>query len=253
MIKRINEKPDLITIWGADIDYENEKGWSIVKDYIENIGNKYNLKNVEIHSALRRFIDNSELEKQYHDILQDDWWHAMQHGIGLIGNAAPYAYKYNVKTIYMPATCNKKSSFLCASNPEIDNNFKFASTSVLHEGYEANRQQKTEKICNYIKETDDNINLRVCYRSLNGDNCCKCEKCYRTIMAIISQKINPNDLGFHVDKKVLKQIEKSVTKTDMLKNIVAKTMWKDIIKAFKKEEKFWSKYNEIKWILSLKI
>ena len=31
LIRHFEEKPDLITIWGADIDFENEDGWKIVK------------------------------------------------------------------------------------------------------------------------------------------------------------------------------------------------------------------------------
>ena len=44
LIRKMNEKPDLITIWGADIDFENTEGWEHVKSYIQEIGKKYDLK-----------------------------------------------------------------------------------------------------------------------------------------------------------------------------------------------------------------
>lgn len=252
LIKSMDSKPDLVTIWGSDIDFENEKGWKVVKEYIEKIGSKYGLKNVEIKSALRRFIDNTELENQYHYLLNDNWWHAMQHGIGLIGNVAPYAFKHKISTVYIPSTpYEKKLKVVCASNPEIDNSIKFASTSIHYEEGACNRQQKVNEICDYIKEKKDEIQLRVCYRSKEGDNCSNCEKCYRTIMAIISQKIDPNNMGFEVDKQKLKQIKEQITTTDMIKNRQGKILWEEITEEFKKEKDYWEQNEDVNWILHI--
>lgn len=252
LIRNMEQEPDLITIWGADIDFENEKGWAVVKTYINEIGKKYNLKNVFIRTALRRFIDNSELEKQYHNLINDNWWHGMQHGIGLIGNVAPYAYKHKINKIYVPSTYTKEDKHIvCASRPEIDNMVKFGSTSVFHEGYDFNRQEKVNQISNYIKEKKDNIKLRVCYRSLEGDNCCKCEKCYRTIMAFISQKIDPNNIGLEITKEEISKIRELINSKYLSENIVVKKLWKDIQEEFKKEENFWKEQKEINWIFDL--
>ncbi len=250
LIRKMNEKPDLITIWGADIDFENTEGWEHVKSYIQEIGKKYDLKNVLIKTAIRRFVDNSELERQYHEILNDNWWHAMQHGIGLIGNVAPYAYKHKLKTIYIPSTYTKyDKGIVCASIPQIDDEVKFGCTSVLCEGIDFNRQEKVNQISDYIKKNNDNIKLRVCYKSKDGENCCNCEKCYRTIMAFISQKINPNDIGFKVDKDKMQQIKEEMTNKDMMETKGAKILWRDIQKEFKKEEKYWKTNEDINWIL----
>ena len=250
LIRNMQEKPDLITIWGADIDFENEKGWNVVKEYVEGIGKKYNLKNVLIKTAVRRFIDNSELEKQYHELLNDNWWHAMQHGIGLLGNIAPYAYKYRLNMIYIPSThTENEKNIVCASIPEIDNKVKFGNTQVLHEGSDYTRQQKVNEIAKYIKENHDNIRLRVCYKSIDGENCCNCEKCYRTIMAFISQKINPNDIGFQVDKNTLYKMKEEMTKENIFDTENAKKLWKDIRKEFEKEKDYWDQNEDVNWIM----
>lgn len=34
-------------------------------------------------------LDESVLDKDFKLILKDNWWHGIQHGIGLIGHAAP--------------------------------------------------------------------------------------------------------------------------------------------------------------------
>ena len=253
LIRNMEEKPDLITIWGADIDFENEEGWKVVKQYVEGIGKKYHLKNVLIRTALRRFIDNSEHEKQYHELLDDNWWHSMQHGIGLIGNVAPYAYKYKLQTIYIPSTYTKEDKeIVCASRPEIDDKVKFGNTTVFCEGTDYNRQQKVNGISKYIKDKKDNITLRVCYRSLDGDNCCNCEKCYRTIMSFISQKINPNDIGFTVDKQKMQQIKEEMQREDILDTVGANILWKDIREAFEEDEAYWKDNEDVNWIFNFK-
>lgn len=253
LIRNLSEKPDLITIWGADIDFENEVGWNVVKSYLEEIGEKYKLKNVFIKTALRRFIDNSELEKQYHELLNDNWWHAMQHGIGLIGNVAPYAYKYKINTIYIPSTHTKEDkNVVCASRPDIDNMVKFGNTRIFHEGFDFNRQQKVNGISDYIKQNNDYIKLRVCYRSKEGDNCCNCEKCYRTIMAFISQKINPNKIGFNVDENTINKIREQMNSEDLVEHLDVKKLWEDIKKEFEKDE-YWKKEQQIKWVFNLKL
>ena len=40
------------------------------------------------------------------------------------------------------------------------------------------------------------VKLRVCWESRGGENCCHCEKCYRTILGLIAEGADPNDYGF---------------------------------------------------------
>lgn len=250
LISRIEEKPDLVTIWGADIDFENEKGWNVVKEFVEEVGKENELKNVLIRTAVRRFIDNSELEKQYHDILNGDWWLVMQHGIGLLGNFAPYAYKYKLKTIYIPSTFTKDDDFVCASNPNIDNNLKFGNTTVLHEGYQYTRQDKVKNICNYVKKNNKDIKIRTCFRSLDGDNCCKCPKCYMTLFAILSQGMDPNKFGFRFNDTILEKMKESLSIREFLTPI-QRSLWKQIQDScIENKEKFENDYN-INWIYNM--
>lgn len=250
MISRLDEKPDLVTIWGADVDYENEKGWSVVKEFVENVAKENKLKNVLIKASVRRFIDNSELEKQYYNLLGGDWWLVMQHGIGLLGNIAPYAYKYKLKTIYIPSTFTENEDFVCASNPNIDNMLKFGGTSIFHEGYQYTRQDKVRNICNYAKKNNKNIKIRTCFKSLDGDNCCKCPKCYMTLFAILSQELDPNDFGFEFNDDVLNRMKNSLSKREFLTPI-QRLLWKQIQEdCIKNIEKFKDDYR-INWIFDM--
>ena len=128
----------------------------------------------------------------------------------------------------------------------------FGNTTGFCEGTDYNRQQKVNGISKYIKDKKDNITLRVCYRSLDGDNCCNCEKCYRTIMSFISQKVNPNDIGFTVDKQKMQQIKEEMQREDILDTVGANILWKDIREAFEEDEAYWKDNEDVNWIFNFK-
>lgn len=208
LINHLEEKPDLVALWGSDITFEDKIGWERVKNNITNVSKKYNLKAVFIKSSFRRFISEGNLDKDFSKILNDGWWHGVQHSIGLIGHIAPYACQSKLSIQYIASTyCNKDGKVTCASYPTIDNNIKFASCNIVHDQFEFNRQDKIKYVIDYCKENNDNIQLRVCWKSDGGKNCCTCEKCYRTIMEILVEGENPNNYGFKVSNSILKQLK----------------------------------------------
>lgn len=199
LISHIDERPDLITVWGADITFEDEKGWNLVNKHITKIADENDLEYVSIKSSFRRVINDEELDKYLSQTMKESWWHGFQHGIGLLGHVAPYAYQYKIKTVYFASsfTAADKGKITCASDPSIDNFVKFSDCHVIHDGYDFSRQDKIHRICEYVKKTRKNIQLRVCWISNGGSNCCHCEKCYRTILGIIAEKENPSEYGFN--------------------------------------------------------
>ena len=259
----INNKiknPDMITVWGADIDYENEDGFKTVKKYITGVGKSEKAKNIFVRASIRRFIDNSELENTYFKIINDNWWNSMQHGIGIISLAAPMSYVNGYSTIYFASTYTEEErkikKIICASVPEIDNNLTFAGVKVIHDGYSLNRMQKVINICNYSKEEKRNIILHVCYRSKKGDNCCKCEKCYRTIAELLSEGEDPNKYGFVYNETIKEEMidymkdEKLPERTEMLWIEIANNLnSKKRLNKFQKDVQF---INELDYVKNIK-
>lgn len=83
-------------------------------------------------------------------------------------------------------------------------------------------------------------------------NCCHCEKCYRTILAIIAEKQDPRLYGFEVTKEVLNTIEIEIQKKELITKST-KQMWKEIRKKFLEDKNFWKEKEEINWILKYHI
>lgn len=199
LISHIEENPSLITLWGADIAYNNVDGWKAVDKQVCDTSDLLDLDHYIVRTNFRDFILDHILKNYLNTINPKyGWWHDFQHGIGIISHAAPLAFKLGLEKVYIASSFTKNDigSYTCASDPTIDNYVKFGSTKVVHDGYELNRQMKIKKICDYTEANKLNLPVRVCWVSKDGKNCCKCEKCYRTIMGVLAENKDPKSLGF---------------------------------------------------------
>ncbi|MDE5558716.1 MAG: hypothetical protein K2J32_13700 [Ruminococcus sp.] len=198
LISHIDEKPDLITLWGADVDFGNEDGWKEVKKQVKETANNFSLHYHIVRTNFRKLIDPVKM-RAYMDTINPkyEWWHDFQHGIGIISHAAPLAYQLGIGTVYIASSFTAADGhYTCASDPTIDNHVKFGSANVVHDGYDLNRQMKIHKLCEFSDYFSSNVPIRVCWKSTGGRNCCHCEKCYRTMMGILAEGKDPKKLGF---------------------------------------------------------
>lgn len=192
-----NEKPVLLTVWGADILHSDISGWMNVLSHVKKTAADFNLEYVTIKTSFRMVLNEKRLSKLVKKS-GDGWWHGFQHGIGLIGHAAPVAYIKHIPTIYIASSFTKDDvGVTCASDPSIDNYVKYCGTKTIHDGYEFNRQQKIENIVSFVQKNGIKIQLRVCWISSGGKNCCSCEKCFRTMMGLAAENENPAEYGFY--------------------------------------------------------
>lgn len=203
LFRNIGLSPMLITLWGADIDLSDEDGWNVVYNYNKNVANDLSLDFQYIKTNFRRIINYENVSKMTIKTVNDEWWHGFQHGIGILGHVAPVAYSYGISNVYIASsfTPDQWGKYTCASDPRIDNNLSFCGCKVIHDGYEYNRQDKIHNIVEYKKNNClKKIPIRVCWISKGGNNCCMCEKCYRTILGIIAEGYDPIDFGFNLNK-----------------------------------------------------
>lgn len=246
LITHIEENPITVTLWGADIKTNNEKGWEKVKKHI--IDNTPNIENRFIKSTFRDIMNEKNLNTVIKKYVSENWWHGFQHGIGLIGHAAPLCYIDKIIKVYFASTNTKENiNATCASDPKIDNFVRFGSTRVFHDGYEFSRQDKVNNICNYNKENNKKFKLRVCYETDTGNNCSECPKCIRTIMEIKVNGDNPVDYGFSPDYKKIKHI---VEKKMYFDNVEYK-YWRKILKEANKNKEKIKNDDDINWIFNI--
>ena len=207
LISHIKEKPALITIWGADISVDNNDGWSVVEKHRDDVVTDWKLNGVTIKSSFKKWIEECILSEYTLKMVNDSWWHGFHHSIGMFALTAPVAFCEGYTKLYVASSFTPADigNYTCASDPTIDNYVKFCGCSVVHDGYEFNRQDKIHNICKYSQTKNEQIKLRVCWESIGGSNCCHCEKCYRTMLGIFAERMNPEHFGFS-EKKWLENV-----------------------------------------------
>jgi len=201
------EKPTLLTLWGADVKFRDAAGWERVRANSERVAAEFGVDFVPVKSCLRRFLNYEALTRKV-AASGDNWWHGFQHGIGLISHAAPVAYAAGKTTVYFASTntAADRGKIPCASDPAIDNFVRFCGARAVHDGYQSTRSMKLRSIAQYCRSTGGKVRLRVCWESRGGANCCGCEKCWRTMLALYAEGLDPRDYGFEYDDRRLKKL-----------------------------------------------
>ncbi|MCI5973089.1 MAG: polysaccharide pyruvyl transferase family protein, partial [Candidatus Methanomethylophilus alvus] len=213
MIDILERDPELFTIRGSDILFgkDDKIAWDIIQNRHKKISEEHNLKyswcESEFRYVIKAFDKNDEINidlgRKY-----DNYWHAFQHGPALISHAIPLAFKKRHSLIYIAGSYNSKYEMnaTCASVPQIDENIKAASISVIHNGFGDTRIDKVNKIIDFYKNTNKKIYLRVCWESRTGYNCCICNKCLRTIAILLHNDVLPQDFGFDIKEDMIKKM-----------------------------------------------
>ena len=253
LVRTMSEKPYLVSIWGADISFDNVNGWTLVHKYLQEASENFDLPLVTIRSSFREIFNEQVLDNQFKDVLQDLWWHGVQHGVALIGHAAPIAYRFGFKMQYIASSFSAADKNVrCASYPTLDNMIKYAGCSVYHDGFEMTRIDKIRALGAFCEANNKKVNIHVCWRDTKGENCCMCEKCWRTMAEFWSQGMEPADYGFAYNEYNLKFMKRYL-ELDFDFSDVTRTFWINIQKEFKNNRyllREFKYYNNIKWIES---
>ena len=250
LITHAAEHPTLMTIYGSDISLDDQIGWTRVEKHVREVGAEFGCENLFIKSSFRKFLNEGLLTRFVKPYCDDGWWHDFQHGIGLLGHAAPYAFKHRLKYIYIASSFTATYRITCASDPTIDNHLAVASCRTIHDGYEFTRQDKVHRICTYRSETGRAIRLRVCWKSKGGKNCCRCEKCWRTIIGIYAERNDPKTFGFDYDDwdGVMRLMQENQKEFEYHKN----ARYAPIVRAMRKNYRRDEIPSELLWFYDMK-
>ena len=254
LIRHLDEKPILLSIWGSDITFDDFEGWDHITQIIDLTANKFNLKSHRIKSSFRYFLYEDQLSQMVKKS-GDGWWHGFQHGIGIVSHAAPIAWLYKSRVCYFASSHSEKDlvALPCASHPSIDGNFYFTGTQIIHDGFEQYRQDKMDKIVKFKNSEHYEIKLHVCWQSSGGKNCNKCEKCLRTILGIIIAGGNPDDFELHYIPSNMKYLRSLLcNRNNSLQYLILLNIYWSMQQAFNMRYTV-QKYPELGWFNKIKI
>lgn len=254
LVTHLQEKPALICIWGADIRFENRQGWEKVHRGISAYAEQYGLTETVIRSSFREFDNEGLLHREFYERLQDGWWHGVKHSLGLLGHSAPYAYLFGISTVYLASSnCPQDGPVRCASNPLTDDHVRFGFTRVVHDGFAFSRQDKLRSIVKYANAEGARPGLRVCWESQSGRNCCRCEKCFRTMAGLVAEGALPEEYGFEDAPRMLGLSREYMIDRHMLSQTTAERHWLHIQAGMRRNLKTVKRspyWKAVRWMLN---
>ena len=163
---------------------------------IDSFARENHVETAYISSNFATFLDVKQVNKEINKKVHNTWWFGFQHSLAFLGVASIVAFYYHARNIYIASSYTFEQVVNCVSDPRIDNQFAVASCTTIHDGYELSRQQKVKAIVDAHINDGLNIKLRVC--SFREKNCNNCEKCFRTMLAIIAEGGDINEYGFSI-------------------------------------------------------
>ncbi len=253
LVKHIDDAPELLSIWGSDISADNERGWNELEGRLSYYKDTFSLPFNVVRSAFRSFDNEPNLNSDFSPRLQDSWWHGIKHGIALIGHAAPLSYLKGWKNVYIASSnCPSDGLVRCASSPLIDDHIRFCGCRVVHDSYEDNRQDKAHNAVKYSLRSGKRLPLHVCWETESGDNCCQCEKCYRTMTSFLAEGASPSDFGLVRWEETLPNMRNELINQRRLSFWMYSTQWSHIVericenRSMLKKKPYWK---HIKWLV----
>ena len=215
-IRHKDKHPDLFMSWDMTLP---------IKKFSNRSKQQWN--NVHhIKTNMQQVIHQKLLSREFK---VGEWNENISHALRLLGLSAPLTTK-GIGTVLIAASFTDDHDEPWGSHPLIDNNVAWANIKVIHDGYELSRQDKIKYIAKYPEYLSD---LRVCnnHRDHINYNCCRCEKCSRTITALILEGIDPRNYNFNINpKKILWYIKDCWVKNRFESGEHVIFMWKDIQK-----------------------
>lgn len=196
-LRHQKHKQLLVSVWGADVALSDEHKWRNVAGWTRDYAVRFGHDTAFVRSNLRSFLNEDYLNNFSDDI--SNWWGGVQHGLGLTGLTAPLATRQRIAEVLIASSHSTAFQAPWGSHPTIDNHIGWQLTRVTHDGYELTRMGKLAFCRDYFRGMNSAPALiRVCYAasSNDGENCCQCEKCLRTMAALIVLDEDPSGWGF---------------------------------------------------------
>lgn len=242
----------LLTLWGADVKLDDTIGWNNVWKCVMEAAKEYKKQAIMIKSDFRHVLNESKLDYLVRES-KDGWWHGFQHGISIITHAAPLAYIYGYKKVYIASSfpASMKGQYTCASDPCIDEHVHFCGCKIIHDGYEMDRQEKIRYCIQEKRKNGKKIEFHVCWESRGGKNCSSCEKCYRTILELVSEGENPNEYGFAWNRGKIKKCKLDYRRYIRIPDYNIQQFYFSIQERIKENQKIVTNYNDYKWLVNM--
>lgn len=192
LLKNMDIITDIIFIRGYDVKLEKKGMLDEGSELVKRVGKEFNKNVIEIETNARPFLDKFITYGKSHGALLASVAHLLTNQIG---------------TVLIPSAETYANLIPDGTHPLLDPLWNSDKIEFIHDGNEASRLQKLKKITTSQFVLD---NLRVCFgKSESKLNCCKCEKCLRTMISLklLGVLEKSNSFQNDIDLKAIRKID----------------------------------------------
>jgi len=216
LLCNLEKRPWLVMLWGSDnFAYPGRRNhWEKAIDVYRKQSQSLGLELMVVKTNVSQVLYDQKIGHDFHRILYNlPLRRALNHSMVLLPLAAPLSMgRFN--SLLIASSGDSSFDYIkerYASGPEADEKIAWADLKVTQDG----QVYRDVKIREIGKHLDKGLTLRVCLRTSEEAavkhgllNDCSCEKCYRTIMNLIQEGIDPNLCGFKVDESTFKDMRR---------------------------------------------
>lgn len=251
LVEIVNKEPLLINIAGGDIALSDQKAHERLEDYFLDL--KKQIKGLDycfVKSNCREFFREYTFDKIFKKFIDRElwwgYWASIAHIVVMTASIAPVVYARGITWHYIGSSHSSNDVAFDGNNEEVINAIDYAGCKFVSADADLDRNDKVKKIVEYSNTSGVHFKLQVCWHKENGLNCCYCEKCYRTIMNVLSAHGDPNNFGLTYDADKMCEIKK------FLETMPIKvSYWETTQNVFKKERSYWDITN-LAWLIDFK-
>ncbi|ELY49375.1 hypothetical protein [Natronorubrum sulfidifaciens] len=228
-VRHREESPTLISIRGWTITPEpaDDDDWDALRSRVSSFAADHDLETAFVESNMLSFLAHPMLLAHYKRYVDGAWYSSVGHGLGLLGLCAPMAYARGIEDLYVAATHWQGIDLEWGSRPDIDDYVRWAGTQCHHDGYELTRQERLDRIADYVQTAEPTLELQTCNVRMDG-NCGECEKCYRTAVGLRLAGLEPTAHGYLFVDEDYHEIRTALEEGRWVLGQDERYMWDDI-------------------------
>ena len=202
-LKYRDRKPDLVLVSGVQVPLFERDYWCGMRADVDRIAGMDGVKAFHIEGDLFRDLNFELLSRDF----LVEWVEDVAGSLCLLGLCAPITSSGEIGTVLIASSHTAAYTKPSAARPVVDNEIAWAGVRVIHDSYEMRRQEKLRYICQHEGKMAYLSNLRACQESVVRENCGRCEKCFRTIVGLTVEGVNPGDCNFKVAEGTYRHIK----------------------------------------------
>ena len=251
LIEIVNKEPLLINVAGGDIALSDQIAHERLEDYFSDL--KKQIKGLDycfVKSNCREFFREYTFDKVCKKFIDRElwwgYWASIAHIVVMTASFAPIVYAKGITQHYIGSSHSLNDVAFDGNNEEVINAIGYAGCKFISADADLDRNDKVKKIVKYSNTSGVHFKLQVCWHKENGLNCCHCEKCYRTIMNVLSAHGDPNNFGLIYDTDKMWEVKKFLETTP-----IKVSYWETTQNVFQKEHNYWDK-TELEWFVNFK-